>query len=102
MKRQAILLMLFALDGCLPDQSRDMAACRMQADRFYHMYNAIDPDDPSSKYVLACMANKGYNYTILSQDCDSRYPSSTQAACYEPDSWLGWVTDHFRHALKSD
>ena len=99
MRRQAILLMVFALGGCLPDQSGDMAACRTQADRLYHMYKAVDPDDPSSKYIIACMAAKGYNYTILSEDCNSRYPSSTQPACYEPDSWLGWIIDQFRHAL---
>jgi hypothetical protein len=82
----------------MPDQAGDMAACRTQADRFYQSYKAVDLDDPSSQYIIACMAVKGYDFTILSADCDGGRPLPTQAACYRPNSWRGWIVDQIRRA----
>jgi len=93
--------MVITLGGCLPDQAKDVAACRTEAERFYHTYEAVDPSNPSSQYIIACMAAKGYNFTISSADCDSVRPLPTQSACYEPNSWLDWGMEKFRRALKS-
>jgi hypothetical protein len=101
MRREVVLLMVITLGGCLPDQAKDLATCRKDADRFYQAYNAVDPDDPSSQYIIACMAAKGYHFTVLPEDCDSRYPFPTQPACYAPNSWLDWIIDRFRRVLKS-
>ena len=100
MRREVALLMLISLAGCLPDQAKDMAACRTEADRFYQTDKAVDPEDPSSQYIIACMAAKGYNFTILPADCDSQYPLPTQPTCYSPDSGSDWIIDQFRRALK--
>jgi len=99
MRREVAFLMVMILGGCVPDQAKDLAACRAGADRFYQTYKAVDPDDPSSEYIIACMASKGYDFTVLSADCDSRYSLPTQSACYAPHSWLGWIIDQFRRAL---
>ena len=82
MRREFVLLLVFALGGCLPDQAMDVAACQVESDRFYQTNNAADPDDPRSQYIIACMAAKGYDFTILPADCDSRHSLPTQPACY--------------------
>ena len=94
------MLILVSLGGCLPDQAKDMAACRTESDRFYQTYKAVDPEDPSSQYIIACMAAKGYNFTIFAADCDSQYPLPTQPTCYAPNSGPNWIIDQFRRALK--
>ena len=60
MRREVVLLVVIALGGCLPDQAKDVAACRTEADRFYPTYEAVDPNNPSSQFIIACMATKGY------------------------------------------
>ena len=102
MRLEVVLFMMITLGGCLPDQTKDVAACRTEAERFYHTYEAVDPNEPSSQYIIACMAAKGYDFTILPADCDSRYPLPTQPACYAPNSWLDWIIDQIRRALKSN
>jgi len=101
MRREVVLLLVITLGGCLPDQAKDAAACRTEADRFYHIYKTVDPDDPSSQYIIACMAAKAYDFTIVPADCDGRHPLSTQPECYAPKSWPGWIIDQFRRTLKS-
>jgi hypothetical protein len=62
--RYAVLFsLLIILTGCLP-QSKDVAACVTEAERFYPMYTAVDPESPSSKYIISCMAAKGYQFTV--------------------------------------
>jgi hypothetical protein len=102
MRREVILLMVISLGGCLPDQAKDVAACQTEADRFYQGYNAVDVDNPRSHYIIACMAAKGYDFTILPADCDSRHPLPIQPACYAPNSWLAWIIDQFRRTPKSN
>jgi hypothetical protein len=99
MRRAVSILLAIGLGGCLPDQAKDVAACQTEAERFYQMYHAVDPNDPSSQYIIACMAAKGYDFTISPADCNSRYPLPTQAACYAPNSWLGGIRDKFRRPL---
>jgi len=101
MRREVVLLMVIILGGCFPDQAKDVAACQTEANRFFQTYKAVDPDDPSSQYIIACMATKGYDFTISPADCDSRHPLPTQPECYAPNSWLNWIIDQFRRALKS-
>jgi len=96
MRRKVFLLGLITLGGCLPDQAKDMAACRTDADRFYQGYRAADVDNPRSQYIIGCMAAKGYDFTIAPADCDSRHPLPTQPACYTPSSWLAWMSNQFR------
>ncbi len=102
MRREIALLMLITLGGCLPDQAKDMAACQTEAERFYQKYKSVDPNDPSSQYIIACMAAKGYDFTILAADCDYQYPLPTQSACYTPNGLIDRGIDRFRRALKTD
>lgn len=100
MRRVAVLLMAIGLGGCVPNQAKDVATCQAEANRFYQTYKAVNPDDPSSQYIIACMAAKGYDFTISPADCDSRHPLPTQPTCYVPNGWLDWIIDRFRRALK--
>jgi hypothetical protein len=101
MKGKVLLLMAIGLAGCLPNQREDMEACRSEAERFYHMYKAVDPDDPSSQYIKGCMTAKGYHFTITPADCDTRYPLATQSTCYEPNSWLNSISALLRRARET-
>jgi hypothetical protein len=95
------LLMAISLTDWVPDKTRDMEVCRIEAERFYHMYNAVDPNDPSSQYVIGCMATKGYEFAPFAKACDTRYPLPTQVTCYTPSGWLDWLVDHFGSPAKS-
>ena len=105
-----VLIGIIALGACVlylaaqaltHDQAKDMDACRREAEHFYHLYKAVDPNDPSSQYIIACMAAKDYDFTTARADCDTRYPLSTQPSCYSPKGWLGWTIDRVRRAVKS-
>jgi hypothetical protein len=96
MSRGFVLLFAIFLGGCLPDQSKDIASCRTEADRFYQGYRTADVDNPRSQYIIGCMAAKGYDFTIVPEDCDSSRPLPTQATCYIPSSWLAWIGNQFR------
>jgi hypothetical protein len=95
MRRKVFLLLVITLGGCFPDQAKDVAACRTEADHFYQGYNAADVDNPRSQYIIGCMATKGYDFTIAPEDCDSRHPLPTQPACYTPSGWLAWINNKF-------
>lgn len=100
MQPALILLMTAALTAWLPDQPKAMDKCLGEASRFYPMYNVADPNDPSSHFIIECMAARGYDFTIAPSDCESRYPLVTQPACYTPNTWLGWAIDRVRRATK--
>jgi hypothetical protein len=102
MNRIVVLLMAITLGGCLPDQDKDLAACQSEADRFYQGYNAVDPDDPRSQYIIECMATRGYEFDVLPAGCDSSRPFPNQPACYTPNRRFSWIIDRFRRALKSN
>ncbi len=96
MRRAAVLLVALTPAGCQPDRAKDMAACQNEASRFYQTYRAVSPDDPSSRFIIGCMAAKGYDFTISPAACSSKYPLPTQATCYAPSNWLVWIIDQFR------
>src|SRR5437868_15225257 len=98
MRPQIGLFVAIILSGCFPDQtkSKDMLACRDEADRFYQAYNNADVNSPRSKYIVACMAAKGYSFEISSADCDSRHSLAIQSTCYASQGWTSWVIDRFR------
>jgi len=102
MKRTVVLLVAITLGGCLPDRAKDVAACRLEADRFYQVYQDVDVGNPRSQYIIACMAAKGYDFDVSPADCDSRHALPAQSACYTPNGWLAWLIDQFRRALKSN
>jgi hypothetical protein len=95
------LLLLTMLAGCLPDKSKDLALCRREADRFFQASIADDPSSPKSDFIIGCMAEKGYDFTVVPRDCDSRYPFPTQSACYSPNDWLEWTVDRLKAAYRS-
>ena len=91
------LLMALFLGACSDQaKSKDMLACRDQADRFYQGYNNADMSSPRSKYIVACMAAKGYTFEVSPADCDSQHALSTQSTCYVPESWIASITAWFR------
>ena len=99
MRRAVVLLVALlslTLAGCLPDRAKDIAACEKEASRFFETYRAIDPDDPSSRYIIGCMEAKGYDFTIAPAECSGKHPLPLQASCYTPRSWLEWIIDEFR------
>jgi hypothetical protein len=100
MRHRYFFLVLVGLAGCGPDQAKDVAACQSEADRFYPTYRANDLREPSSQYIVACMGAKGYDFTIVPTDCDSRRPLPTQATCYTPSHWFAGMLDRFRRMVQ--
>jgi hypothetical protein len=102
MKRKAVLLLALALAGCLPDQTKDLADCEAQAVRFYPLFKAVEPNAPGSRYIIECMATKGYDFSVTPEDCNSQRQLPTQAACYTPANWAANVYDQLRRRFKAD
>ena len=100
MRRAAIVLAALSLSGCLPDQPKDVEACMGEASRFYQLTRAVDANDPPSRYIIECMAAKGYDFTVSPADCDSHHPLATQPACYVPANWFAGLLDAARRSLK--
>jgi hypothetical protein len=102
MRRKAVLLVALALAGCLPDQSKDVAACEVEAGRFFQLNKAADPNTTVSQYIIECMAAKGYEFTVAPADCNSQQPLPTQAACYTPQNWLAGFYDQVHRRFRAD
>ena len=97
MRREIVwLFVAFAVTGCMPDKAQDVANCRIEADRFYQGYNAADVDNPRNRYIISCMATKGYNFDVSPAACDSRHSLPAQPTCYTPSNWLVWILGQFR------
>ena len=66
----------------MPDQGKasDVAACQIEADRFYQGYNGVDVNNPRSQYIIECMAAKGYDFEVSPADCDGRRALSYSAS----------------------
>ena len=102
MRRELILIAAVAVAGCTPDQAKDMAACQAEVMRFYPAYIASKLEDPGTRYIIGCMAARGYEFEVTSADCNSRYPLPTQAACYAPRNWIAGAFDRFRRKAQSE
>jgi hypothetical protein len=98
-KRVAILLLLLNLQACLPDQTKSLASCQSEADRFFMAYRNDDPENPRSRFIIECMAAKGYDFAVEPTDCDSRRPFTTQPACRSPHGWFNWIEFELRREL---
>lgn len=96
-----VVLLPMILGGCLPDREKELAVCRTEADHFFEANIADNPDNPKSQFIIGCMATKGYDFSVVPSDCDSRYPFPTQSDCYVPNSWLDWIVDKFRTAKEA-
>jgi hypothetical protein len=102
MRRQVVLLVAITLAGCVPDKSQDLAACLTEADRFYSRYLAADPAAPAARYIIECMAAKGYDFEVEPAYCNSKYPLPTQSTCYKSKNWLAAIIDQFRERRQTD
>jgi hypothetical protein len=94
--------MALALAGCVPDQSKDVAACEAEASRFFQLNKAADPNNTVSQYIIECMGAKGYEFTVAPADCNSQHPLPTQAACYTPDNWLAGLYDQMHRRFRAE
>ena len=75
------------LSSCSQDKTIALAGCQTEADRFYQGYQTDDAANPRSKYIIECMASKGYGFDISSVECDSRRALPTQSTCYASTNW---------------
>jgi hypothetical protein len=89
------VVVVAAVSGCLSDRAKDLAACQAEADRFYQGYRTMDVNNPRSRFIISCMADKGYAFNFTPKECDSRYPLPSQPACYAASGWLAWIVDGF-------
>ena len=101
-KTARLLLVGLILGGCIPDQPRDVAACETEAIRVYPKQPAVDLGDFATRYINACMAAKGYDFTILAAGCNPRYPFATQPECYTPTGWIAQFIDWLKRPRKSN
>jgi len=88
--------MLVALGNCSSGKAQGVASCQADADRFYQAYRDDDVANPRGRYIIECMASKGYEFDISSADCDSRRALLTQQTCYVSASWIGRLIDRLR------
>jgi hypothetical protein len=106
MRRHVVLLTAVLLPvmvgGCMPDQSRVMAACQSEVMRFYPVYIASDLDDPGTRYIVACMKSKGYDLSVAAADCDSKYALPTQPTCYAPQGFVAATIDRIWRPSRPD
>ena len=86
-----LLMVLAAVSGCSSDRAEDLTTCQAEADRFYQGYRTMDVDNPRSKFIISCMADKGYAFDFTPKECDSRHPLPSQPACYAANGWLAWI-----------
>lgn len=96
MKPAVLVLIIVALAGCSSDKAQQLATCRAEADRFYQGYRDDDAANPRGRYIVECMASKGYEFDVSPADCDSRRALLPQQACYVSTSWIGRLIDRFR------
>jgi hypothetical protein len=95
MRRAIIVLAALTLSGCLPERAKDMAECQKEASRFYESYRATDPNNPAGRFLIGCMATKGYEYSIVAAACSNDHPFPNQPGCYVSRTWSGWIAEQF-------
>jgi hypothetical protein len=94
-ERAVALLAAINLAACSPNKTTDMAACQNEADRFYQGRQDADMDDPRSRYIIECMATKGYDFDVYPAACTDRHPFPIQPACFVRSNWLARMFDQF-------
>jgi hypothetical protein len=93
--RAVALLAALNLGGCSPSKATDMAACQKEADRFYQGRQEADMDEPRNRYIIECMAAKGYDFDVYPAACTDHHPFPTQPACFVRSNWLAQMFDRF-------
>jgi hypothetical protein len=89
--RWAILLFLaLQLVGCMKDQERQLATCKLESMRLYQEPQFADPFAtlPYNKYIVTCMASKGYAMVVSDNKCVIGVNFVTQVECYKPTGWF--------------
>src|SRR5258708_8867433 len=74
--------------SCSQSSTSSLAECQREADRFYQGYQTDDAANPRSKYLIECMASRGYEFDISSAQCDSRRSLPAQSTCYVSENWV--------------
>jgi len=90
-----VLFLAIGLVGCSPNNATDMAACQKEADRFYQGRQEVDMDEPRNRYIIECMATKGYDFDVYPAACNDHDPFPTQPACFVRSNWLARKFDQF-------
>ena len=87
MRREAAFLMVVSLGSCSPNNAKNVTACRIEADRFYHMYKAVDPKDPGSQFVIVQRSAVPKKPNTATLNCASNVPRNTPSRAAEHDRW---------------
>ena len=74
----------------MQDQEKQLAACKLESMRLYEEPLIPDAFDvlPYHKYIVTCMAAKGYEMTVASNKCVVGVDFSFQVGCYKPTGRL--------------
>ena len=93
-----LLAFAILLGGCTPDSKvRAVASCELESIRLYPQQPRGYLGSHDSRYMIVCMAAKGYRITILAPGCDREQAFGYQPECYTP---TGWVAVSLWHYLK--
>ena len=87
------LAIAILLGGCTPGKVRAVAACEMEAMRLYPQQPRGYLGTQDSRYMIVCMAAKGYRITILAPGCDREQAFGYQPECYTPAGWVAATLD---------
>jgi len=98
MRTAIIVFVTFSLAGCLADERKQMAACKIKALQTYPN-DTLAGGSPSrrlAEFEQTCMRAEGYNYTCEYDNL------SDWSMCYEPSDPLDrlmhraeqWLKDH--------
>jgi len=88
-----IMMVAVALAGCTPEQ--DVAKCEVEAMRLYPNNPPKDYNDVATRYVVACMTAKGYEFIKYPWKCSGKPisvlsdpPTALLPGCYKSADWL--------------
>src|SRR5262245_46261241 len=92
-----IMMVALALAACTPEQ--DLAQCEVESIRLYPNDPPKLSTDPPSRYIIACMTAKGYEFIAPRPGGCSVWPPSNLDAsnallpeCYKVTGWRAWFT----------
>jgi hypothetical protein len=89
-KGLVLLSLALPLAGCMENQERQLAACKLESMRLYEEPQIIDAFHalPYNKYIVTCMAAKGYGMAVRNKKCVTGINFAVQVDCYTPPGWL--------------